>query len=110
MRWLLQWLVEDVCRLFGVPVSEVHERRAGVLRQKARKAYHSRELSEAEERFRTRRRAVRILEASPDTPRDELVAARRTMVLAQGDVRHHEIRLAQAREALRALLGDQEGR
>lgn len=106
MRWLLQWLVEDVCRLFGIPVTEQEERRRKMVRQKARKTYHSGELSQAEELLRSRRRAVRVLEVSADTPRDELVEARRTMMLAEGDVRHHRARLHQAREALEALRAE----
>lgn len=103
MRWLLQWLVEDVCRLFGIPVTAQADRRAEMVRQRARKRYHSRELSDAEERLRTRRRTVRVLEVAADTPREDLVEARRAMMLAEGDVRHHRARLHQAREALAEL-------
>ena len=106
MRWLLQWLVEDVCRLFGVAVTRKEERRREAVRQKARKAYHSRELSDAEERLRSRRRNVRVLEVAADTPREDLVEARKAMMLAEGDVRHHRARLHQAREALEALAKD----
>lgn len=103
MRWLLQWLMEDVCRLFGIAVSEQAERRGEMVRQKARKDYHSRELSDAEEQLRIRRRSVRVLEVSAETPREDLVEARRAMMLAEGDVRHHRGRLHQARQALATL-------
>lgn len=106
MRWLLQWLLEDLRRLFGTPVTRQAEGRREMVRQRERKRYHSAELSDAEERLRSRRRAVRVLEVSADTPRDELVTARRAMMLAEGDVRHHRARLHQAREALEALRQD----
>lgn len=109
MRWLLQWLVEDILRLFGVPVTEHAELREEMVRRRQRKGYHSAELTEAEERLTVHRRRVRVMERSPDTPREDLVAARRELVQAEGDVRHHEARLHQARVELEEMQASRHG-
>ena len=51
---------------------------------------------------------MRALEMSPEADVEELVRARRDLVVAEGDLRHHRARAEHAREALRLMRADRD--
>jgi predicted dithiol-disulfide oxidoreductase (DUF899 family) len=49
-----------------------------------------------------------VLESSPEADVAELVAARKDLMVAEGDLRHHRARAQQAREAMRLMRADRD--
>lgn len=108
MRWILQWLLDDLRRLFNPHLPQLHALREGMMRARARQAHHHDAAREASERAGELLRRVRALEMSREADVGELVQARKELVLAEGDLRHHRSRATQAQEALRLMRSDRE--
>ncbi|UCC25784.1 MAG: hypothetical protein JSU98_01555 [Gemmatimonadales bacterium] len=108
MRWLLQWLLDDLRRFFNPQVGPSHALREGMVRARQRQSYHEEEAREASERAGQLLQRVRALEMSPEADVTELVAARKDLVVAEGDLRHHRARAEEAREALRLMRADRD--
>jgi hypothetical protein len=107
MRWILQWLLDDLRRILGVPLDREREVRETALRLQGREAWHDELLAAARAEAEVLRERVTRLERAEDTPGHELVQARRALVLVEADIRHHTARLRQAREALAELRAEQ---
>lgn len=108
MTWILRWLLEDLQRFLNPRADDLRRLREGMARARHRHAHHTEAAREAEAGARECLKRVRVLEMSPDAPVGALVAARRELMLAEGDVRHHRARTAQAEEALRLMTADRE--
>lgn len=106
MRWLLQRLLEDLQRLLHPRTPDLARLRDGMLRGRHRHAYHRQQAREASDRFADLRGRIRVLELSPEAPLAELVDARRDLMAAEGDFRHHRVRTAEVEEALRLMRDD----
>lgn len=108
MRWLLQWLLQDLRRFFNPHTPEMHALRHGMVRARQRQEHHEAEAREASERAGQLLQRVRALESSPEADVAELVAARKDLMVAEGDLRHHRARAQQAREAMRLMRADRD--
>ena len=108
MTWILRWLLEDLQRFLNPRADDLRRLRDGMARARHRQAHHTRAGGEAAARAREVAKRVRVLEMSPDAPVEALVAARRDLMVAEGDARHHRARTAHAEEALRLMTEDRE--
>lgn len=99
-------MFDDLLRLFGPFVSELRFLREGMSRARRRLECHgalAREAASKAEELLTR---VRAMEVSAEADVSELVKARKELMVAEGDVRHHRARANQAEEALRLMKVD----
>ena len=108
MRWLIEWLLEDVRAFFNPGARELKNLRSGMARARARHRHHQAHARDASERAEELLRRVQALEMSREADVSELVAARRELMLAEGDLRHHRSRANQAKEAHRLMKVDRE--
>lgn len=108
MRWLLLWLLEDLQRLLNPRAADLTRLRGGMVRARQRHAWHRGQAREASERTAQLLQRVKALEMSPEAPLDVLVAARRELMAAEGDLRHHRSGSAEAEKALRLMREDRE--
>lgn len=108
MTWILRWLLDDLQRFLNPRADDLRRVREGMVRARQRKAHHAEAAREGAARVRILLNRVRVLEMSPDAPVEALVAARRDLMVAEGDARHHRARTAQAEEALRLMKADRE--
>jgi len=108
MTWILRWLLEDLQRFLNPRADELRRLREGVVRARQRHGHHAEAGREATARVRILLNRVRVLEMSPDAPVETLVGARRDLMVAEGDARHHRARAAQAEEALRLMKEDRD--
>lgn len=106
MRWILQWLFDDLLRFFGPFVTELHSLREGMSRARRRREHHGASAREAAARAEELLTRVRAMEVSAEADVSELVNARKELMAAEGDVRHHRARANQAEEALRLMKVD----
>lgn len=106
MRWLLRWLLDDLQRLLNPRAGELARLPGGMARARRRHAWHRAQAREASERTAQLLQRVKALEMSPEAPLDELVTARRELMAAEADLRHHRSRAAGAEEALRLMRED----
>jgi hypothetical protein len=106
MKWLLLWLLEDLQRLLNPMARDLSRLRGGRMRARSRQEHHAGLAKRALKRCTEILKRVRELEASSEAPLEDLVAARRELLVAEGDLRHHQAHAAAAEEALRLMEED----
>lgn len=108
MKWLLRWLLEDLQHLLNPRAPDLRRLREARMRARGRHERHRAMAKTALKRCTEILARVRDLEASSEAPLEALVDARREMLAAEGDLRHHQGRAAEAEEALRLMAEDRE--
>lgn len=106
MKWLLRWLLEDLQHLFNPMGPELRNLREARMRAHRRRERHGTLARKALKRCTEILARVRELEASSEAPLEALVAARRELLAAEGDLRHHQGKASSAEEALRLMAED----
>lgn len=106
MRWLLQWLLEDLRGLLVHDPRALAEVRGGLVRARHRHAHHRELARVSSERANELKVRLRSMELSDEAEVEALVELRRELVHAEGDVRHHRARAVQTEEAMRLMRED----
>jgi hypothetical protein len=106
MRRILLWFLEELGAVFDPRTQELRHLKAGMVRARQRHDHHRALAREASQRVDEAMRRVKALEMSWEADVDELVNARRELVLIETDLRHHRARGRAAQEALRLMKAD----